>query len=344
MKIYIFRKLAIALILSALAAPVLSQGPPPEPPKFLQGLSIGGGLGSSWIHGDLAGYQSIPHSDAGDFFQFGWNLHIEREMYEGIGLKLHFDRGRLGGGRAPGDQSPVVTFKTKFSHLSLRANYNAFKAFFVERGDQKRYFIYPEIGVGVIFWRSLSNWTGDDERVRDYVGYTVTDENPPTQRYTVKGKDKPATAITVPVGFTAGYQINYKTDVTLSYSFTNVFSDQLDTWNRDWSAQDKYSYVSVGIRYNFGRTKDDIPEKKKKDRRRKKDDDDDEKDQSFSTEKEEGVTPNKVDMNSPITARHSRPLNFDSDGTTIDEIKLKMFELQMKLFELQYLNQKAQKP
>ena len=60
---------------------------------------------------------------------------------------------------------------------------------------------------------SLSWWRAEDGRARDFVGYTVTDNNPPTQRYTIEDKTAPAMPFNVPVGFTFGYRANYKTDL-----------------------------------------------------------------------------------------------------------------------------------
>ena len=75
-------------------------------------------------------------------------------------------------------------------------------------------------------------------------------------------------ALILPVGFTLGRQLNYKTDLTFTVSQMTVFSDKLDARVKPTSARDKFGYFGVGLRYNFNRDSGDFPDKKKKEKRR----------------------------------------------------------------------------
>jgi len=308
--------------------------------KFFNGFSVGASAGAGWIHGDLADYVHFaPLDDFSTYYRFAWRVYAQREMKWGLSAKVQFEKGTLGGGRVIGKQSPKVNFESEYSTFSLLAAADIWGELF-RRNKEKPSKIYlnAEVGIGITFFRAYTTWTGEDERVRDFVGYEVTDLNPPTQRYTLLGKNAPAVALNVPVGFTFGYRLNYKTDVTLNYTLNNVYSDELDAWSRDWSAQsDKYSYVGIGLRYNFNREPADYPKKKK--RKKKEDKEDADKDRKwklFGSSKED-VKPNDVKLDGPIESRMGNSVDPDQQDSDLEEVRMKMFELQLKLFEMQYL-------
>src|SRR5690606_33093743 len=114
----------------------------------------------------------------------------------------------------------------------------------------------------------------------------------------------------------------------------NLSTDRLDTWDRDFSAQDKYSYFGVGLRYNFNREKSQYPKKKIKEVKVHKADD--EKWKLFGSKKE-NVEPNAVKLDEPIASRKSGKIDQSRESEELEQVKLKMFELQLKLFEMQYL-------
>ncbi len=311
-----------------------------EPIKFFNGFSIGASGGLALFHGSLADYDSFaPLSDFDTYYKFGWRIYAEREIWSGIAAKLQFESGKLEGGRLPGAQSLPVDFKTEFSTLSAAASFDILNELFNKNGkklNKYKFYFNAEVGVGITWFRSLSYWRAEDGRIRDYVGYTVTDENPPTQRFTAEKKDKPEIVLNIPVGFTAGYRINYKTDVTFSYTLNNTMTNKLDTWDRDYAADDKYSYFGVGLRYNFNREKEDYPRKKKKEKKEKTDDEKDKKWSLFGSKKED-VEPNEVDLEQPVQARQGNPVDPSQQDKDLEEVRMKMFELQLKLFEMQYL-------
>lgn len=311
-----------------------------EPMKFFNGFSVGGSAGFGLFHGDLADYTHLaPFDDFSTHYRFAWRVYAQREIKYGISAKIQFESGTLGGGRITGLQSPKVNFESEYSTLSVLAAVDLWGELF--RKDQEKpakIYLFAEAGIGVTFFRAYTTWTGEDERVRDFIGYDVTDVNPPTQRYTLLGRSSPGVAVNFPVGFTFGYRLNYKTDVTFNYTLNNVLSDELDAWSRDWSAQsDKYSYFGIGLRYNFNREPSDYPKKKKrKDKKADKADTKDRKWKLFGSAKDD-VAPNDVKLDGPIESRKGNKVDPAVENKELEEVRVKMFELQLKLFEMQYL-------
>jgi hypothetical protein len=305
---------------------------------FFNGFSVGASAGLALFHGSMADYDIFaPFEDFDTYYKFGWRVYAEKKFDFGLGAKLEFEKGSLGGGRLIGKESLPLDFESEYNTVNIKATYDILNQLFGKGNDLDDYKFYlnAEIGIGLTFFRAISTWrpVGTQQgEIRDYVGYTVVDENPPTQRYALEDKDSPAIALNIPVGFTAGYRINHKTDVTFSYVLNNLATDRLDAWDRDFSANDKYSYFGVGLRYNFNRTKDQYPKKKEKNEKEPKD-----KKWSLFGSKKDDVEPNEVSLPGPIESRQSNPITPDQSDEQLNDIKMKMFELQLKLFEMQYL-------
>ncbi|MGB6034782.1 MAG: hypothetical protein WBG42_00840 [Cryomorphaceae bacterium] len=317
---------------------VLPAGEDQQLVAFFNGFSVGASAGLALFHGSLADYDMFaPFEDFGTYYKFGWSVYAEKKFDFGLGAKLEFEQGTLGGGRLIGKESLPLDFESEFSTINIKASYDILNQLFGKSNDldDYKFYINAEIGLGLTFFRAISTWrpVGNQQgEVRDYVGYTVVNENPPTQRYQLEEKTSPAVALNIPVGFTAGYRVNHKTDITLSYTLNNLATDRLDSWDRDFSANDKYSYFGVGLRYNFNRTKDQYPKKKKKEEKEPKD-----KKWSLFGSKKDNVSPNEVNLEGPIESRESNPIIPDQTDEQLNDIKMKMFELQLKLFEMQYL-------
>lgn len=320
---------------NVLASEIIAKATPPDTStsedlgRFFDGFSVGASAGVGLFHGSLADYDIFaPLGDFSTYYQFGWRAYIERDIKWGLAAKLGFEKGKLAGGRLPGKQSIPVDFETNYNTISLSASFNILDALIKNSGlENQKFYLNAEIGVGLCLFRSVSYWRAEDNRPRDNVGYTVTDENPPTQRYTLDGKTAPAMAFNVPVGFTFGYRLNYKTDVTFAYTLNNLSTQRLDTWDRDYAAQDKYSYFGLGIRYNFNRSKSEYPKKKPKKTKAQR---------ALESAKAD-VNPKKVSLEKPIVSHKSGKINPSKENEQLEEVKMKMFELQLKLFEMQYL-------
>lgn len=304
--------------------------------KFFDELSFGGSAGVGLFHGSLADYDIFaPLDDFSTYYKFAWRIHAAREIKWGLTAKLQFEKGTLAGGRLPGKQSIPVDFESKYNTISLVASYDILELLSKKKGlKNHKIFLNAEIGIGVSIFRSLSYWRAEDGRIRDYVGYEMTESNPPTQRYTADKRTAPAVAFNVPVGFMFGYRVNHKTDITFSYTLNNLSTDRLDTWARDYTSNDKYSYFGLGVRYTFNREKSSYPRKKEKEKKEQKSDD--EKWKLFGSKKED-VQPNAVQLETPISSRQSGKIDPGMQNEDLEDIKLKMFELQLKLFEMQYL-------
>lgn len=304
--------------------------------KFFDELSFGGSAGVGLFHGSLADYDIFaPLDEFSTYYKFAWRIHAAREIKWGLTAKLQFEKGTLGGGRLPGKQSIPVDFESKYNTISLVASYDILELLSKKKGlKNHKIFLNAEIGIGLSLFRSLSYWRAEDGRIRDHVGYEMTESNPPTQRYTAAKKTNPAVAFNVPVGFMFGYRVNHKTDVTFSYTLNNLSTKRLDAWSREFNSNDKYSYFGLGLRYTFNRDKSSYPRKKEKEKKEKKSDD--EKWKLFGSKKED-VQPNAVQLETPISSRQSGKITPGQQTKDLEDVKLKMFELQLKLFEMQYL-------
>ncbi|MCA1762306.1 MAG: hypothetical protein ABR574_04845 [Cryomorphaceae bacterium] len=312
-----------------------------EPIKFFNGFSMGVSGGLGLFHGSLADYDMFaPLDDFDSYYNFAWRVYAAREIKWGLGAKLQFEKGELSGGRLPGKESLPVDFETKYNTLSGLVTFDLFNALFNKKKglENHKFYAFAEVGIGVTFYRSFTTWrpVGTQQgEIRDFYGYTVQDDMPPTQRYLLKGRTSPEVALNFPVGFTAGYRINHKADITFSYTLNNTTTKQLDAWSREFNSNDKYSYFGVGVRYNFNREKEQYPKKKEKEPKEKKD-----KKWSLFGSKKDDVQPADVKLSEPIESRKSNKITDGADNNDngdLEEIRMKMFELQLKLFEMQYL-------
>lgn len=317
---------------------VQEQSSEPNLGVFFNGFSVGASAGVGLFHGSLADYNIFaPFSEFDKYYKFAWRLHAAREIKWGIEAKLQFEKGSVEGGRLPGKQSLPVDFKTHYNSIALVVSYDILNAMRANRGlENNKFFLNAEVGVGLTLYRSLSYWRAEDGRVRGYVGYKMTEENPPTQRYMADSKTSPAKTLNIPVGFMVGYRLNHKTDLTFSYTLNNLATGNFDTWARDWAANDKYSFFGLGLRYNFNRDKSQYPEKKVKQPKEGKSAANNERSRLFGSKKDE-VKPRDIQLDSPIQSRQSGKIDPALENKDLEDVKLKMFELQLKLFEMQYL-------
>lgn len=292
-----------------------------QPSKIFNGFSIGGQIGLSWMMGDLSDYKIAPPlNQLGGNTGYNWSAFARKEFKYGLGVKFQFDKGDLNGGRQIGNESPWVRYETQYHAFNLMLSFNLMDAVFGDK-HQSRFYLLAEAGGGLTFFRSLTFWGEGPELIRDFEGYTTTDE-PATQRYQNMERAKMSDAINIPVGLTAGYMINHRVDVNAQVMLNNVMTDRLETWARDRSARDKYAFVSVGLRYNFNRSADDMPERKKRNKKKS------------AAEK---VSPNELDLGDKL-----KPVKgFKSKKKREDEMMramMRMYELQLQLFQLQYLS------
>ena len=329
-KMKIYKSTASLILVLAFA---VAQGQDKEN-KFFNDFNLSAGGGSSWMLGDLVEHYSIPNpTDWNKTLSGSFRVSISKWLMDDLGLRLKYQYGQLIGGRQPGPQSEHVTFETQFHDVSLMGKYSITGLFGDKDPLQRRWYADFELGVGVIFWRSFSIWTRTNG-IKDYVGYEERPESFHLAQKNLLEKADMVNAMIMPVGFNIGYRLNYKTDINAEATVTNTFTDDLDTWNRGWTALDKYAYFGLGLTYNFNRTIDDYPPKRKKKKKKKNSSSD------ASGSVDGAAVPAGMDVsdiNSGGKGGGSKKSRRHSREDDMLEIQLKMYEMQLKLFEMQYL-------
>jgi hypothetical protein len=276
-----------------------------ELPGFFDNFSIGGLGGISLFHGDLANYYLFPKKeDRRNAIQYGYKLYVEKDIWKGLGARLMFSKGRLGGGAQKGLQSHYMNFRSDYFDITLQAKFRLSDYIFRKASDS-RFFIHGYFGYGIIGFRSLE-WYRATGLVRNYVGYDQTAESGESYTKILESKGKRKIKQVFPVGVKFGYQISSKADLIFEYSLNNARTDQMDTWVREWTADDKYGFFGLGLQITFNRDSEALePLFKRKEK----------KDKQANGKKGDGPSNQEV-------------LN----------AALKILEIQLKLFEMNYLN------
>ena len=158
---------------------------------------------------------------------------------------------------------------------------------------------------------------------KDYEGWVEVEATEQLAQKTLSDKVARAKTFTIPYGLTVNYKYNYKIDIHLDITQTSTFTDRIDAFRRDWTAYDKYSYIGLGLTYNFNRTADDAP--KKREKTKKKD-------------KEKATSSNDDNIKQSLLSKKSdKKSKKNNEDDELLNIRLKLFETQLKLFEMQYL-------
>ncbi len=300
-------------------------------PGFFDGFGVTLKHGFNVFHGDLADHNVFPKP--GDFketLKSGYKVGVHRYIKWGLGAQIAFEKGGLVGGRLPGKQSLHVNFREYHYGISVGAIYDLSKVLFPKsNADERRYYIEGHVGGTFIAYRSFSIWTVTGHP-KDYYGYVEVETTEGLSQKTLLEKSDRRRTMAIPVGANFGYQLNHKTDLTFEITQVNTFTDELDTWVRDWSAKDKYTYIGIGVRYNFNRKKEDFHKKKPVP-----------VDPTLMGNDGELGGPNDLNLDdSHIDTRVNIPSSKGRKKGKRDDlldVRLKMFEIQLKLFEMQYL-------
>lgn len=299
---------------------------------FSAELSAGWGV----FQGDVALYDRLPKPD--DWKKstdFAWAASISREIKYGLGVTLQYTQGNLKGERGQlFDQKSHYIFEAQFLDLSINLTYDITRALLKK---QKRFILIGQVGIGQTSFRSQLIQINSGLR-KGYAGYKPLAT---TDGQLLLDKDDPVTSIIVPVGFSVMYRLNYKTDMFCLVNMRNTNTDQVDSWVRNWSSHDKYTYIGLGLRFNFNRTKSDhgIVKKEKKEKKGKK-----------ATVSVDGSSSGTASNSSSgggsklagLFKRNKKQSksNNSGGGDELLELRLKLFETQLKLFEMQYLLEK----
>ena len=327
-----------------LSAPALPEGEDDEEGDmgaFFNGFGVGASFGLSLYYGDLAKYDVFPKTrDFDEYFRSGWRVYAVRDIKWGLGARLQFQKGTLMGGRKIGEQSPHTSMRNRYHGIDLSVNYSLDRLLFKRsKASDRKIWFDGNLGVGYTWFRAYQYFTETGMVREKYFGYSVPEGTENLTVNVLDDREKMSTTITVPLGLTMGYRLNYKTDITFTVSQVSVMSDEFDARERSWSARDKYGFFGFGLKFNFNRSEDDYPEKKERNRNNN----------TTSDAGNAGAgaagagTPNDIavgdDFRSNRTLRlkrRNRNRNNGSDDELLN-VRLKMFEIQMKLFEMEYL-------
>lgn len=305
------------------------------------GASIQAGGGFSWYHGDLAPYKVFPKPGRTkwdydnketkpykEHFQNVIKANLQREIIWGLGAGFQFQKGNFRSGRQNGKYATPVSFQTNFYDIALYATLDLNKTLF-KKNPYRRLWFQAFAGGGVAWYRTYEYYdiTGN---IKTYYGYKEIDRTIPVSQKQLLEKDARLRTWTVPVGVHMGWRLNYKTDIVLSYTFTNTFTDYMDGWVRDWTAKDKYSSLVLGVRFNMNRDPNGPYAVHKKERKKRQEDAD-----SADMDSESSGDVNRDGILNGLFKGNASKKEKDE----LLDLRLKLFETQLKLFEMQYLLQ-----
>lgn len=294
-------------------------------------LSAGWGI----FQGDVALYDHLPKlDDWKKSTDFAWAASISREIKYGLGVTLQYSQGNLRGerGQLLLPKSHYI-FEAQYSDYSINLTYDLTRALFKK---QPRFVLMGQIGIGQTSFRSQLIQVNSGLR-KGYAGYKPLETS---DGQVLLDKDDPVTSIIIPVGGSLMYRLNYKTDVFCLVNMRSADTDELDSWVRNWSRPDKYTYFGFGLRFNFNRTKSDHGIVKKEREKKSKG-----KTADVSVGGSSGsASANQSGGGSKLAGLFKRNKkqgsNNSSENDDLLELRLKLFETQLKLFEMQYLLEK----
>lgn len=302
-----------------------------------QGWFIGADVGTSLFYGDVTLYNNFPKTkDFDKSFGRGFNIFGGKKFKFGLAAEIQLFKGTLKGEKQA-DKLYRRYFKADYMGYSVSAKYNLSQILFRNQNDRKffnRLSVYLNVGVGQIFFRSrLYKLANNDqwylEKVSGYAASSIDSAGITSAGGLVQDKAKTVSAIILPIGGKINFKLNNKTDIVLDLNYVTCFTDQLDSWSRNWSHKDRYLYTGVGLVYNIGTGKDeDIPDSDRLLRQKSKGSKNEVSGDAYEKspdggDKKEGL----------FNKKSKKETKADKDL----EIKLKLYELQLKMFEMQYL-------
>jgi hypothetical protein len=299
---------------------------------FKQGWFIGADAGKTVYYGDVALYNVFPKTS--EFRQSMGNcgsFYFGKKFKFGLAAEVQGFKGSLQGEKISGRLYHRY-FNADFYQYSVNVKYNLSQLVFRDIPGRKvfnRFTVYLTAGGGQMFFRSRlyklavdNNWYL--ENTNGYSNTGIDSAGPTSAGGNVVDRTKMHSAIAIPAGAKINFKLNGKTDVVLDATYSTVLTDDLDSWKRTWSHQDRYLYLGLGLVYNLF-ADGDIPDDQRIFRPRDK------------------TAADAYDKDEAPKAERKGLFNFGgkSKGNKKDdrdlEVRMKMYELQLKLFEMQYL-------
>ncbi len=191
---------------------------------------VGGTLGPDFYYGDLNESKFLPKksvSVAGSLFA---HYHIN----DVVGLRFQLLIGGLNGSK-PVLNTEGTTVDAAFSGLFTEFNVNTtinFSNLFSPHKPNRHFFVYGTVGLGYAVWFSkLLNkvYPSDSINLNTFVN----------------------SAVVIPAGIGAIYNINKKLQVSVEWTFRTFFSDKVDNTVGGYRF-DIVDYLAFGFSYNLG--------------------------------------------------------------------------------------------
>ena len=202
--------------------------------------------------------------------------------------------------------------------------------YYFKQTEYSRFKLYAQLGVGYMWYRSQLFDT-ETFNTKDFEGYVEVENTQNVSQKVLSDKTNKATTLTFPYGLALVYQYNHNMSFHLDLTQTGTPDDRLDAFSRSWTANDKYSYIGVGITYSFNKSVEDAPKKREK---KGVDEASDTADASESAS-DEGIS--VVPVKKKNKNKRTKTNNKSSEDDELLNVRLKLFETQLKLFEMQYL-------
>jgi hypothetical protein len=229
---------------------------------WLDYVSIDGRYGIHYLHGDISETKSIPkfNSDFRDVTGRSSGISVNRaNIYSGIGASLHYNQGEIRGVKYVRHNNNYYTSSMNYFNVMLDAFYPIKFIHSEFKGPHSRYELHPHVGVGLAFYRSKSIYTHEVQggKTFQYYGYLA----PTDALSSLSGaleKTQRELAFVVPLGIKLKVYLNSRFDLNIDYTYVKSFTDKLDGWEKEGTANDSYSGLTCGISYNFNRLSEDV--------------------------------------------------------------------------------------
>jgi len=220
---------------------------------IINGMSLGVNVGTSLFYGDLAMYNVWPKfKDSDRSYQLGYSLFIQKNFSKGLGCRINLNQANIRGTKEPLNKR-LVDFEGNYISVTIQGVYNLDNIVF-KKNRSPKYSIDVFAGIGTLGFRSYSV-ERKTNYVTGYIGYTNVEGSPDDFEPDVLKKTERLIKLAVPLGINVRYKISHHTSIHLDFTFVNTNTDWLDAWERDYSEKDKYSYLGIGLTYNFGKEK-----------------------------------------------------------------------------------------
>lgn len=239
-----FRSISIKLTLILVLVPLMFFGQENKY-SFLSHWYISANGGVSYSHGDVTKYFDFPEWPDFKNISPGGGLKFGRQFTPIFGLNLALYRGFLKGANNYG-----ASFESDLYDYSLNGtvNFNQLSGIF----QDSKFNLSAHVGIGQVHYKAKiidengTNWYGYDNSPEEFRGSGI------------KGR---LIELIIPFGVEMDYKISDKLFINADFTLKIVNSDLLDG-RAAGAKNDWYNFSSLGLRYNIGKTKKEIPQPK----------------------------------------------------------------------------------